>query len=78
MKKLMIALCLTCTVFANAYYIQDPIDKAFAHLWYGSKDEQVLGTLARIYLSYKADRIDDTDFYMDILEAIIHDEPLPD
>ena len=78
MKKLLIALCLTCTIFAHAGYIPDSLDEEAAKLWCSSKDDQILACLAKIFLCHKAEAIDDADFYMDILEALIHDEPLPD
>jgi len=78
MKKLLIALCLTCTAFAHSGYIPDSLDEEASKLWYGSKDDQVLMCLAKIYICHKAGKIDHADFYMDLLEAIIHDEPLPD
>lgn len=78
MKKLMIALCLTCTSLANAVWVPDPIDEEFVKMWWGTKDEQVLACLAKVFLCHKAGNLDAADFYMDVLEALIHDEPLPD
>lgn len=77
MKKLLIAAILTLST-AHADYIPGPGETALGTLWAGSKDEQFFVAVAKIYMCYKTGDIDDADYYMDVLEAIIHDEPLPD
>lgn len=78
MKKLMIALCLTSATLVHAGWVPDPIDKEFYTLWSGTRDDQIIMTMAKIYICHKAEKIDEADFYMDLLEILIHDEPLPD
>jgi hypothetical protein len=77
MKNLLIAATLLIST-AHADYIPGPGDDALCTLWAGTKDEQFFVAVAKIYMCYKTDDLDDADYYMDILEAIIHDEPLPD
>jgi hypothetical protein len=78
MKKLLISAILLTNNFAFSGFVPDSLDQEFCRHWWGTKDEQVLAALSRIYLSYKVNNLETADFYTSILKAIIHDEPLPD